>query len=812
MRIDPVCQMEVDELHPRAQSEYYGEQYYFCCSGCKAKFEKNPPLYLEIPVDKTTEPQPSQTAHPEPMRPKPASVTGDLRERRRIVLPIQGMSCASCVNKVQKNLSKLDGVMNASVSLATESAVIEYDPRAIASEQFRKAVEESGYKALDIQGDKASGLLEKMHYQEYTRLRRDLILSSALTLPILTLSMLLQLHGKNVNYLLFLLTTPVLFWAGRRFFIGLWSAARHLSTDMNTLVAIGTSAAYCYSVAMTFLPSSFVALYPSTVTYYDTTATIITLILLGRLMETSAKRRAASGVTKLLDLSAKMACVLREGVEVHISVEEVQVGDLLLVRPGERIPVDGIISEGTSFIDESMISGESMPVEKKIGDPVVGATVNQSGSFTFRANRVGLDTLFSQIVKVVEEAQSSKAPVERLTDRVASVFVPGVILVAICSFIGWYLFGPVPQLNHALFSFIAVLIVACPCALGLATPAAIMVGTGVGAEHGILMKRPSSVENARKMNVVVLDKTGTITEGTPSIADIVSVPPLSERELLHLAGSAENLSEHPLARTIVDESKKRNIPLLHGVDFSSHPGEGIAAEVDGKRIIVGNLKYLQRSSVSMDDYVRFTGITSGLPNDLVLVSVNGYLAGSFRVLDNVRESSASAIRDLRNMGLEVVMITGDSVKNAEKVSLQVGIDKVHAGMLPHEKLAEIKRLQDSGMRVIMVGDGINDAPALARADIGIAIGTGSDIAKETGDIIIVKGNLKSVVAALRLSKRTMKTIQQNLFWAFLYNIILVPMAALGKLDPMLAALAMAASSVSVVGNSLRLRWLKLDKH
>ncbi len=727
---------------------------------------------------------------------------------QQIVLPIQGMSCASCVNRIQTNLSKLNGVNSASVNLATESAVIAFDDSRISIESIKKSIEDIGYQVVVADEDNLEDVKENLDQRESASLKKDFILSAILTIPISILNMFFAHSFFGVNYFLFVLTAPVLLWSGRRFFIGFWKLLKHFSADMNTLVAVGTSIAFIFSAIITFFPEILTDIGEHPTTYYDTSAVIITLILMGRLLEARAKGKASESLKKLLHLQSKTARVIRNGQEMDIPIKQVMIDDLIIVRPGERIPVDGILTEGYSFVDESMISGESIPVEKQIGSEVTGATINQSGSFTFQAKKVGKDTLFAQIVNLVEDAQASKAPIQQLADRVASVFVPSVILISVLTFTLWYLLGVEHNLVHAIFSAVAVLVVACPCALGLATPTAIMVGTGVGAEHGIIIKNARSLEIAHKINTVVLDKTGTVTYGKPSVKEVMAFQPFNQNELIYYAAMVEKYSEHPIAHAIIAHANNLEIKLGTPYQFDSIPGKGSEAMVDTKLVKVGNYKYLEEVIKSSGEYLSSVTKLESSGNTVVFVSVAGKLAGLIAVADQIKETSKSAIQAMSNSGLSVWMITGDNKRTAENIAKEVGIANYLAEVLPQDKVLNVKKLQEQGNTVAMVGDGINDSPALAQADIGIAMGTGTDIANETGDIILVKGDLRNVNTAIELSKKTMKTIRQNLFWAFIYNIILIPLAAFGNLDPMLAAGAMALSSVSVVSNSLRLKRFK----
>ncbi|MDT8324463.1 MAG: copper-translocating P-type ATPase, partial [Bacteroidota bacterium] len=631
-------------------------------------------------------------------------------------------------------------------------------------------------------------------------------------LPVMLLSMLPMLPFMRTAWplsmadttgLLLVLTTPVLFLPGRRFFAGAWTMLRHGVADMNTLVAVGTGAAYGYSLVAVLFPHWLGLERGHFDVYFDTSATIITLILLGRWLEARAKGRATEAIRKLIGLQPRTARVLRDGEEMEIPTRDVLHGDRVIVRPGERIPVDGNVLAGASSVDESMISGEPLPVEKSAGDHAVGGTVNQEGSLTLEATAVGADTVLGHIVRMVDEAQGSKAPVQKLVDRIASVFVPVVIVLAVITFVVWMLL-PGTDFAGAMLHFIAVLIIACPCALGLATPAAIMVGVGVGAERGILIKDAESLERAKGVDVVVLDKTGTVTEGRPAVTAVLPLEGTGEEELLALAASAELPSEHPLGAAVLREARARAYALRTPESFQYEPGSGVTAFIEGDAVQVGNAALMKSYAVTLPDDTWLQSARHA-GNTLLYIAVNGRLVGALTLADRVRPRSADAIALLRRQGIDVIMLTGDGEHAARDIARRAGIDQVIAGVRPEEKAEEIRRLQESGRRVAMVGDGINDAPALARADVSIAMGSGTDIAMETADITLMHSDIHGVVDAMALSRRTLGKIRQNLFWAFVYNVIGIPLAAIGMLSPMVAAAAMAFSSVSVVSNSLLLR-------
>jgi Cu+-exporting ATPase len=598
---------------------------------------------------------------------------------------------------------------------------------------------------------------------------------------------------------------------------------------MNTLIVVGTSAAYFYSVVAVLFPSIFTAAGMEPHLYFDTSALIIALILLGRYLETRAKGQTSEAIKRLIGLNPKIAVVVRDGEEKEIPVEEVQVGDIIVVRPGERIPVDGIVRQGYSSVDESMITGESIPVDKKVGDEVIGATINKTGSFQFEATRVGKDTTLARIIRLVDEAQGSKAPIQRLADVISSYFVPAVIGIAIVTFIIWYFVGPPPALTLAILNFVAVLIIACPCALGLATPTAIMVGTGKGAENGILFRSGQALERAHRINTVLLDKTGTLTRGEPVVTDVVAAASFSEEEVLRLAASAERVSEHPLGEAIVKAASERKLKTSAVSDFTALPGLGVEASVDRKKLLLGNLKLMKERGISMDGLGKKADKLFGAGKTVMFLALNSKAVGLIALADTLKPNAREAVQAMHRMGIETVMITGDNRRTAEAIAREAGIERVLADVLPEHKAEEVKKLQGGGV-VAMVGDGINDAPALAQADVGIAIGTGTDVAMETGEVTLMRGDLMGIVTAIALSKSTMRIIRQNLFWAFAYNVALIPVAAgvlylifsrtgvpaglhfifgdYGFLNPIMAAAAMAASSITVVSNSLRLRRFK----
>ncbi|OGN10758.1 MAG: copper-translocating P-type ATPase [Candidatus Yanofskybacteria bacterium RIFCSPHIGHO2_02_FULL_41_11] len=729
---------------------------------------------------------------------------------------IKGMHCASCVMVLERSLKKVDGVLQATVNLATEKATVTYDPAKVTDDKLSSAVSNVGYQALINEEIKTEDAEQKEKQQELKSLRFKVIVSLFLGSLILwggfpglmkTAPMILQNFWVQL-----LLATPVQFWAGFAFYRATISALKHRTANMDTLVAIGTTVAYAYSVFVTVLPQLVTKVGIEPMPYFDTAAIIIGLILLGRYFEAKAKAGTSEAIKKLIGLQAKTARVLRDGKEIDLPMSEVIIGDIIRVRPGEKIPVDGIIVDGESSIDESMITGESMPVDKAKGDIVVGATMNKTGSFTFKATKVGGETILAQIIKLVQEAQGSKAPIQRLADMVSSYFVPVVLMLAILTFAVWYIFGPAPTLLFALLNMVAVLIIACPCAMGLATPTAIMVGTGKGAEHGILIKDAESLETAHKINTIVFDKTGTLTKGQPEVTDIVSFGSIDKDELLKLAGSIEKGSEHSLAEAIIKAAEAKQFSLSKVEKFQAIPGHGVEGIINGKRIIFGNKRLMDKESIDISQAGKQISDMEDSGKTVMMIGTENKLVGLIAVADIIKESAKEGLLALQKLGIEVAMITGDNKRTANAIGHKLGIERILAEVLPDQKEAEVRKIQAEGKVVAMVGDGINDAPALAAADVGIAMGTGTDVAIEAADITLINKDLRSVAMAIVLSKKTMRTIRLNLFWAFSYNVILIPVA-MGALypffhlllNPIFASVAMATSSVSVVSNSLLLK-------
>ena len=752
---------------------------------------------------------------------KPAK-TEESVERRELV--VTGMTCASCVASVEDALRGVAGVRAADVNLATERARVELDPARALDSALVRAIERAGYGALVLSADRAERAVmeerERAVRAAYlTTLRRRLVVAAALAVPALLLSMadlafpqLAEVEWRG--YVLFLLATPVQLWSALPFYRGAISAARHGRTDMNTLIVVGTTAAYAVSVVATFFPQAFFALglEPHRFLYYDTSTTIVALVLVGRYLEARARARTSDEVRALAALGAKTARVRRPGgAEEEVPIERLAVGDVVIVRPGEIVATDGIVLAGSSAVDESMVTGESVPVEKAGGDDVTGGTLNRSGTFRFRVTKVGADTLLAQIVRLVEEAQGSKAPIQRLVDRIASVFVPIVFVIAFASAAAWLVFGPQPSLGFALTTFVAVLIIACPCALGLATPTAIIVGTGRGASRGILIKSADALEAARAIDVVAFDKTGTLTVGRPEMVDYMNCAGIGEDEVIRILASAELRSEHPLASAVVEAANAKGLSLSEPTTFEALPGRGVHATVDGHDVWIGNAD-LARAHGFADLGDGMLAHHQEKGRTVLVGTIDGEAGGILALADTPKAAAREAIAELRRMGLRTLLISGDARRVVEAIARAIGIDDVRAEVRPDRKAEIVGGLQAEGHRVAMVGDGVNDAPALARADLGIAIGTGTDVAIATADIVLVGGDPRGVPRALRLARATLSTIRQNLFWAFIYNLIGIPVAA-GVLypvngfllNPMIAGAAMALSSVSVVSNSLRLK-------
>ena len=911
---DPVCGMTIEAENAAGTSEYNGETYYFCSPACKGKFDANPAQFVAND-EKAVAAQTIAADGKNAESLKNADVMSGRRNNHstpngageRVDLPITGMTCAACANRIEKQLKKQPGVDSCSVNFATSKATVNYNPektgvfnliqtvkdvgydtagtstaefvvddsirpsgssvqlenhlskqRGVIKANFnlatmavcveylsnasdaraiRLAIEDFGYKVREVSGTGENGedSLEHAHALEYAELKRKFWIAAVLSLPVLVIAMshgaIEFLNFPGVNWLQLALTIPVVFYCGAQFYRGAWAAFRHRAADMNTLIAVGTGAAFIYSILATVFPSFFAGATGQTMSmpgmenmsetanipvYFEAASVIIALILLGRMLEARAKGQTGAAIKKLVGLQAKTARVIRDGKEIEIETEEVVPGDIVIVRPGEKIPVDGVVTEGNSAVDESMLTGESIPVEKKTGDEVFGATINKTGAFSFKATKVGKDTALQQIVKLVQDAQGSKPPIAKLADTISGIFTPIVICIAIATFVIWFVAAsPEVRFTMALVNFVSVLIIACPCALGLATPTAIMVGTGRGAENGILIKGGDSLETAHKLNTIVLDKTGTITKGEPSLTDVVTADGMDENEFLKIVASAEKQSEHPLAAAIVRGAADRNLEFEKVENFNALEGRGIEARVAGKDLLLGNLRLMNERKIELNDATATVEKLAGEGKTPMFAAIDDKYAGIVAVADTIKPESKEAIASLQNLGLEVVMMTGDNKRTAEAVAAQVGIKRVLAEVLPEGKSAEVKKLQAEKKLVGMVGDGINDAPALAQSDVGIAIGTGTDVAIEASDITLIKGDLRGVVTAIALSKATIRSVKQNFFWAFIYNVIGIPIAAgllypiFGiLLSPILASAAMSLSSVSVVANSLRLRSFK----
>ena len=797
------------------------------CASCVGRVEralKKLPGVSEVSVNLATE-----EAHvvADPAQVNAATLVGAVKgagydaEVAETTLAIGGMSCASCVARVEKSLKKLPGVVDASVNLATEKAVVSYAPKMLTPVRLAEAVVAAGYTATPEDEAKAEDGDRKDG--ELTALRRDLIFAAAFTVPLFVIAMGKGIPGLGDAMVAlmperawmgieFLLATPVLFYAGWRFYRTGWAELRHLSPGMNSLVMLGSSAAYFYSLLALIVPQIFPA--GTATTYFEAAGVIVTLILLGRFLEAIAKGRTSQAIKRLMQLQVKTARVVRAGAEIEIAIEQVVAGDMVHVRPGERVPVDGVVTEGASYVDESMLTGEPVPVEKRAGAEVVGSTINKTGAFTLRATRVGADTVLSRIIKLIEEAQTSKPPIQQMADKIAAVFVPLVLAAAAITFVVWLALGPSPALSYAFVTAVSVLLIACPCAMGLATPTAIMVATGKGAEMGVLFRKGTALEALGAVDTVVMDKTGTLTRGRPELTDLqLADPSLGEDAVLGLVAAVEAKSEHPVGEAIVRAARsERGLTLPEARDFDAEPGFGVHAMVDGRLVQVGADRYMAKLGIDLGSLAAAGEQFARDGKTPLYAAIDGKLAAALSVSDPLKEGSVEAVAALHGLGLKVAMVTGDNRHTAQAIAARVGIDEVLAEVLPGEKAAEVKRLQAGNRRVAFVGDGINDAPALAQADVGLAIGTGTDIAIEAGDVILMSGDLRGIINAVALSRRTMKTIVGNFVWAYAYNIALIPIAAGALypflrllLNPMLAAGAMSISSLFVLTNSLRLK-------
>ena len=740
-----------------------------------------------------------------------------IKSQNNYSLPVTGMTCASCVAKVEKVLSKVEGLENVKVNYATEKVSFDVTKNDMNIKVAADKLEKYGYelKLNDEKSKSGENSVQEEIDSNYSKLEADFKLALILTIPIFFISMFSgyieswPFNADTNNKLLFLLSIPILFIPGKRFFAVFWKNLQHLSFEMNSLVAIGTGSAFGYSAILTLFPN-LVGSKSNIVNhvYFETAAVIITLILLGKILEARAKKKTNTAIQKLIELKPKEATIIENGKEIKVDSDNLMIGNKVIVKPGEKIPADGLVVNGFSTVDESMVTGESIPIEKKVNSEVIGGTINKNGTFVFEIRAIGDNSVLGQIIHMVEEAQGSKAPIQKLADKVASIFVPVVIAIAFLTFIGWIIFGSENLISTALVSFVAVLIIACPCALGLATPTAIMVGTGLGAKKGILIKNGESLEIAHKVDTIVLDKTGTITEGNPSVTDIMT-DNMDENTFVSIIGSLEKRSNHPIAEAIVKFTEERNLNFLDVESFQNISGMGITAVIGGDMIVAGNDRLMKEYSIKTE---KFTNKLNQLTNEgksIVMVAINGQLKGILAIEDPIKNGAADAINKFYDLGLNVIMLTGDNKLTSKTIAERVGISEYFAEVMPDQKAEKVKELQERGNIVAMIGDGINDAPALVSADLGIAIGSGTDVAIESADFTLVRGDLNGVLSAIKLSKRTIMIIKQNLFWAFIYNIIGIPLAAFGMLNPMIGALAMSLSSVSVISNSLRLKKMEL---
>ena len=868
---DPVCGMEIEPQSAFANREHMGQTFYFCSKSCVDQFDADPHHYVMTSATTGFNPERTLARIELPVADLPfykpvTTLESGLRalegvhqvttnagagvlqveyDSKKVNIPqmaavirsagfqpggsnvkigIENLRCASCVKFIEDELKSTDGVLSATVNIATQEASVDYLPQKATLAQLNTAIEAWGYKPRPSLTDAPVDKQEEAHAREYRRLMRMFWFSAIVSVPVLVFAYpqyvpgIRDLSMETIRWAWILsavATLPVLFYSGYDFFIGAWAAFKHRSANMNTLIALGTGAAWLYSTFAIAFPSVFPE--GTSEPFYDVVAVVIALVVLGQALELRAKGQSSAAIKKLLGLQAKTARVIRDGKELDLPVEEVLVGDVIQVRPGEKVPVDGVIVEGSSAVDESMLTGESLPVSKKQGDEVIGATLNKTGAFKFRATKVGKDTALAQIVKMVQDAQNSKAPIARLANTISGYFVPIVMILSLWTFVIWFVIGPQPQLVYALVTSVTVLIIACPCALGLATPMSLMVGIGKGAEHGILIRSGEALQTARAIQIVVLDKTGTITKGKPELTDIILTNSMNDNshQLLRLVASVEKVSEHPLAQAIVDGAQARQIELTEVREFEAIPGHGVSATVEGRSVLIGNLKLMNREKIALGQLEEKSKSLADDGKTPMFVAVDGKAAGIVAVADTVKEDSAEAIKALQGMGIEVVMITGDNRRTAEAIARKVGVTRVLAEVLPEDKANNVHLLQAENKKVAMVGDGINDAPALAQADVGLAIGTGTDVAIEASDITLIKGSLKGVVTAIEVSRATMTNIYQNLFGAFIYNTLGIPVA-MGLLfpffglllSPLIAGAAMAFSSVTVVGNANRLRGFK----
>ncbi|MDY0083625.1 MAG: heavy metal translocating P-type ATPase [Ignavibacteriaceae bacterium] len=740
-------------------------------------------------------------------------------ETKKISLPVEGMTCASCVARVEKTVAKVEGIRNVSVNLATEKVSFDYDPKLVDLKEVAAKVEDAGYK-IDIVETKKEEHTEtefKTSNSDYQQeLKKDLIFAIIMAIPIVNINMGIMWEGfflnnhftaEQINKILLILTTPVIFISGKRFFTIFFKNLKHFTADMNSLVAVGTGSAYIYSLLLTLFPEIFSQHHKISHVYFDTTVVIITLILLGRWLEARAKTKTGTAIKKLMELQPKTALVKENNLEIEKPLSDLKTGDIIIIKPGAKIPADGLIISGTSAIDESMITGESLPVEKIIGSKVIGGTINTNGYFEFEITDIGKNSVLGHIIKLVEDAQGSKAPIQNIADKVASIFVPAVILIAILTFIYWLIFAQ-SDLSVALINFVAVLIIACPCALGLATPTALIVAMGKAAQNGILFKDGESLEELHRADTIVFDKTGTLTEGKLSIKNIFC-DGISEKEFLSVLASIEKRSDHPLAKAVMDYAADKDANYYETEEFENRSGKGLIAKINGKLVLAGNSQLMQENKIGLEKFSKELSDDNIKNTSMIFLAVEKELKGFVTVVDSIKPTSKEVIDGLKKINVTPVLSSGDNESTTKKIAGLAGIEKYFAEVTPQNKLIKIKELQSENKKVVMVGDGINDAPALAQSDIGIAIGTGTDVAIESAGVVLLSGDLKGVLKAIRLSNKTISVIKQNLFWAFIYNVIGIPLAALGMLNPMFAALAMSLSSVSVISNSLRLKSTKL---